>query len=51
MFGKQTLPGCEKLTGRIIAIPVHHGLKESQIRNVAETIKSAPKKIESLKAA
>ena len=51
MFGKVSLPVCESLSTEIIAIPVHHGLTESDIEQVIEAIKDCQKSSASLKAA
>jgi len=37
-YGKQSLPATEKLCSQILAIPVHHGLTEDQVHQVADAL-------------
>ena len=51
MYGKTSLPVCEKLSTEIIAIPVHHGLAETDIEKIIDVIADCQKSAPSLKAA
>lgn len=39
MYGEQTLPVAERLAEEILAIPVHHGLSESEVEQVITAIR------------
>ena len=43
MYGKPSLPVTEATCERVIALPVHHGLEEEDIRYVADSIVEAQK--------
>lgn len=40
LYGNCRLPNTEYLTERILAIPVHHGLSESDVRRIVEGVQS-----------
>jgi dTDP-4-amino-4,6-dideoxygalactose transaminase len=43
MYGDDRLPTTEFLAANILALPVHHGLQESEVLRIAEAVSSCRK--------
>jgi perosamine synthetase len=41
LYGEEHLPNTEYLAARILALPVHHGLSEAEIKSIVEGVRSS----------